>query len=56
MLGVRTFWKVSHKKYGWINSVPAPGLSYSLDELAHPGDIYQEDKKTEAVKRKEVPD
>lgn len=44
MLEVRTLQKVSHKKYGWTNSIPAPELSCSPDELARPGDIYQEDK------------
>lgn len=44
MLEVRTFWKVSPKKEGRTNSILAPGLSCSLDELAHPGHTYQEDK------------
>jgi len=36
--------EVSHKKYGGMNSILAPRLSCSPEELAHPGDIYREGK------------
>lgn len=46
---------MSHKKYGWTKPIPAPALSCSPDKLAHPGDIYQEDKGDRSSKKEGSP-